>query len=281
MAEVPGQGHGLQEHFGQKHRGADIEVCATSTEPRDLAGQDPEIEMRAAADRGRVAGGMHVDDVGAHRDMHGGRNLETPRRGEDREALELRAAPSFDVTANRSAETETVAIAKDDGPVDLFPGLPSHSELAAAEDSVHLLGGLAGDRGLEVVNDPRAVERDRGDEAALHQVDDQGSEPDLENVRAHPPDERALPLPPPHDRRGHRAQLLRGEDPGEGRNEGGEPGPAGVGPSEVRNPHLAHPRLKRVGPDPREIERPAGAAFPGRRLRRAHRRRSSRSSQRM
>ena len=72
VAEVARQGDRLQEHLGQQHRGAHVQVDAAAAELRHQAGQDPEVEMAGAAHRGRIAGRVHVHDVGADRDVHGG-----------------------------------------------------------------------------------------------------------------------------------------------------------------------------------------------------------------
>ena len=48
-------------------------IYAAPAQSRDLAGEDPEVQVRGAADRRRVAGGVHVHDVGADGDVHGRR----------------------------------------------------------------------------------------------------------------------------------------------------------------------------------------------------------------
>ena len=64
-----------------------------------------------------------------------------------------------------------------------------HAEAPGAERFVDVLGGRSRERELEVVNDAGAVGRDRRDEAALHQIDQDRREPRLHDVRAEAPED--------------------------------------------------------------------------------------------
>src|SRR5688572_4131079 len=58
MAEVPRRGHRLQEDLGQEYRGSHVEIDAPSSELGHLGREQAEVEMRAAAERRRIAGGV-------------------------------------------------------------------------------------------------------------------------------------------------------------------------------------------------------------------------------
>src|SRR6185503_16562557 len=51
MAEVARERQRLQEHLGQHDRRADVQVDAASAEPRDLRGEQAEVEVGGAAER--------------------------------------------------------------------------------------------------------------------------------------------------------------------------------------------------------------------------------------
>ena len=57
---------------------------------------------------------------------------------------------------------------------------------------IDVLGRGAAKRDLEVVNEARAVQRDGGHVAALHQIDQDGRETGLDDVRAESPEDAAL-----------------------------------------------------------------------------------------
>ena len=69
------------------------------------------------------------------------------------------------------------------------PGLFGHAEAARPERLVDVLRRRAAERDLEVVDDARAVRGERRHKAALHQVDQHGPEPGLDDVRAEAPDD--------------------------------------------------------------------------------------------
>ena len=155
-----------------------------------------------------------------------------------------------EVAPHRGAEAEAVAVALDDRPVHLLAGLAGHAEGARAEPRLDVLRGLPGHRELEVVDDPRPVEGDRGDEAPLHEVDQDRREADLDHVGAQPPDDGPAAGAGPQDLVAQRAQRLAGEDPraGESRKRA-RPSPRRCGPAELRAGDLALPRREGVGRD--------------------------------
>ena len=71
VPEVTGQGHRLEEDLREEDRGADVQVNPASTQARDLSGEGAEVQMGRPAQSRRIAGGMHVYDVGPDRHVDG------------------------------------------------------------------------------------------------------------------------------------------------------------------------------------------------------------------
>src|SRR5207245_11419792 len=98
------------------------------------------------------------------------------------------------------------------GAVQDLAGLAGHPEGAALEARADVFRGSAVPGELEVVHQAGAVHRHRGEAAALDQVDDRGPEPDLDRVRAHAEDDRAIAAERPRDTVNGAAEAARGED---------------------------------------------------------------------
>ena len=223
VPEVAGERHRLQEDLRQHHRRSHVQVHAAPAQPRDLAREEPEVEVRRAAEGAGVAGRVHVDDVGADRDVHGRAQAEPPgRRQEARVQVARRGAARREVAADRGAEAQAVAVPLDDRAVHLLARLARHAEGPGAEARLDVLRGPPGHRDLEVVHDAGPVERDRGHEAALHEVDHHRREADLDDVGAEAPDHGAAAGAGAEDLVAQRAERLAGEDPREAVEEGGE-----------------------------------------------------------
>ena len=88
--------------------------------------------------------------------------------------------------------------------VEVLAGLFGHAELALAERGLHVFRSVARQRNLEIVDERRAVHRDSRNEAAIHQIDQDGPEAHLDHVPAHAPENGFAVLA----RRMHRAQEL-------------------------------------------------------------------------
>ena len=74
--------------------------------------------------------------------------------------------------------------------IQIFAGLFGHAELAFPERGFNVLRSVPGKRDLEIVDERRAVHRDSRDEAAIHQVHQNGAETDFDHVPAHAPEDR-------------------------------------------------------------------------------------------
>jgi len=212
VPEVAGQRHRLQEHLGQQHGRAHVEVDAAAAQTRHLPGEAAEIQVCRAPERARVTRGVHVHDVGADRHVDGRRQTQAPG-GSEQARLEVAGATRDQVAAQRGADAEALAVSLADRPVDLLAGFTGHPEGPGVETRRHVLRGPSGDRQLEVVNDAGAVQRDAAHEAAPHQVDDDRRQAHLQDVRTHAPEDGLAEAARPSDLAGQLAQRLAGEYP--------------------------------------------------------------------
>ena len=199
---------------------------------------------------------VQVHDVRPDRDVHRGREAEAPGRGEDAGVEVARPRPALrEVAAQGRPEAEAVPVALDDRTVHLRARLARHPEAAAAEARGHVFRGAPGDRQLEVVHETRAVERDRRHEAALHEVDHDRREPDLQDVRPHAPDHRTPARARAQDLVPQREKRLAREQARQAGQEGRERAAAAVEPRRVPQVDLAAPLGERVGRDTLEPQR--------------------------
>ena len=216
-----------------------------------------------------------MDDVRAHRHVHGGGPPGPPRRGQQAHLQVLRI-PSREVAAHCGAEAQAVAVALHDGAVDLLARLPRHPELPRAQAALHVLGRVAGHGQLEVVDDPGAVHGQARDQALLHEVDEDRRQAHLQDVRADPPQDRFAAIARPQDLGGQPPQDIRPQDARERVEERAERAAARVGAGELVQRDLALAAGQGVGTDALQVERgrsrcPSRTAFRARRAGRARR----------
>ena len=107
-------------------------------EPRDVRDEVPEIAQAALAERRAGRRRVHVDDVGADRDVDGDRDVEPRGRREDAGARELRL-PRGEKLRDRLTDAEAGADAFVDRVVQQPSGLLGHAEAAGAERFVDVL----------------------------------------------------------------------------------------------------------------------------------------------
>ena len=217
--------------------------------------------MGGAAEGGRIAGRVHVDDVGAHRHVDGGRQAETVRGGE-KAYVEVRRLPRIQVTPDGRAQAQAVPVPLDDGAIDLLARLAGHAELARSQARRNVLRGVAGHRQLEVVHHPRPVQRQAGHEGLLHQVDEDRGEPDLDHVGAEPPQDRLGERAAAQHVGGEAAQRLPSEDAGQRVEKLGDRSPARQRTAEVRARHLALAAGQGIGADAGEVQGIGRGAHP-------------------
>ncbi len=96
--------------------------------------------------------------------------------------------------------------------VEIFSGFFGHAELARAETGFDVFGSVAGERDLEVVDQRRAVHGDSGDEAALHQIDQDGAKADFDDVAADAPENGSALFARAVDCAEEMAEIVGGED---------------------------------------------------------------------
>ena len=187
--QVTGQVQRLDEHLGQDHGGSNVEVH-TSVEPGDDRGQKVKIPQAGRPDRRPVRTGMHVNDIGSDPDVNGGRKVEPRGRREDRQPPARQAVAQYGI-ADGTAQPGLAGCAIADGAVEKQTRLAGHAEAAVLEAGRHILGRGALIGELEVVNDPGAVHGDRGHDAAFHEIDQDGAQPDLDDMGAEADDDLA------------------------------------------------------------------------------------------
>jgi hypothetical protein len=71
--------------------------------------------------------------------------------------------------------------------VDVLAGFAGHAELAGAEAGFYVFGSVAREGDFEVVDERGAVHGDAGDEAALHEIDEDRTEADFDDVATDAP----------------------------------------------------------------------------------------------
>ena len=131
--------------------------------------------------------------------------------------------------------------------------LVRHPESPGTERFVDFLRCRAGERQLEVVNDRRAVGRERRHETALHQINQDRAEAGFDDVRADAPQDDAVAGARRHDRIDHRREIGAREDPGQRLHPAPHPA-ARHGASQIGRVRLAPARREGIGPDAGEIE---------------------------
>src|SRR5204863_6087427 len=72
--------------------------------------------------------------------------------------------------------------------VEIFSRFFGHAKLALAKSGFHIFGSVAGQRDFKIVNKRSAVHSDAGDETTFHQIDQNGTEADLDDMAADPPE---------------------------------------------------------------------------------------------
>ena len=134
--------------------------------------EKPEIVMRGIAESRALGRRMHVRNVRADGEMHGDRDASLVSRGKDTgfgmfgcDDAAVQELTRCLAVANSNTLRQLGDI------VEILAGFLGHAELAFAERRLNVLGSIPGKRNLEIVDQPRAVHGNSGNEAAIHQVD--------------------------------------------------------------------------------------------------------------
>src|SRR5260370_14691420 len=214
-ARIADDRNGFEEDFGQENGGAPVEIDAARMHLLDERAEEAEIKMRGGAESGAVGGGVHVGNVRADGDVDGHRNTVVVSGNEDAgiRMLDWNDAAREEL-AGGFAVADSSAIRKFGNFVDVLAGFLSHAELAFAEAGFDVFGSAARKRHFEIVNERGAVHGDTGDEAAFHQIDQDGAKSDFDDVAADAPENRfALPARG-MDRAEEVAEIFSGENIG-------------------------------------------------------------------
>ena len=189
-SQIANHGNGFQKNFRQKDGGAPIEIDAAGMHLLDKRAEEAKIVMRGIAERCAVGGGMHMRDVRADGEMN--------RQGDavfvsGNKNAGIRVF-DFDDAAREKlpggfAVADANAVGKLGEFVDVLAGFGGHPELPFTEAGFDVLGAVAGEGDLEIVDERRAVHGDSRDEAALHQIDQDQAQADFDDVAADAPED--------------------------------------------------------------------------------------------
>ncbi len=86
---------------------------------------------------------------------------------------------------HRMADAITRSGTITDGFIELYRCFFGHAECPLREDSIHILGGLAGEGKFVIVNDGRAICGDTRKQSVCQSLSDEAAETDLDRVSAH------------------------------------------------------------------------------------------------
>jgi hypothetical protein len=145
------------------------------------------------------------------------------------------------------AHSLAVPVPLRDGFIEDAPGVFGHTEPSVIDLVVHLFGRMAHERQLKIVNDARAVHGDGGNEPLLHPGDENGSETDLDHVRADSDNHRPAFAMCPRNSARHGAERPDGKNIGKRSIEQTEAATLSPGLGEIGDPHLAVTLLERIG----------------------------------
>ena len=188
-AEIAHHGNRFQKNLGQKNRGTPIEINASRMHQLHKRAEQTEIVMRGIAQRRAVSRWMHVRDVRADGQVNRHGDAAFVRHGEDAEI----GVFHFDDAAGKKLPgsfpvANPNAVSKFGDFVEILSCFFGHAELAFAKTGIHIFGSVSREGDFKIVNKRRAVHGDSGDESAFHQIDQNGSEADLDDVPADPPE---------------------------------------------------------------------------------------------
>ncbi len=147
--------------------------------------------MAGAADRSGVGCGMHVRGVGAHGDVdRHRRSLPVSLEQKTRPAV-LWGRPGFEPTSQRFAHAQSVAMARGNGAVHVAARFFGGAKAAVRQYRFDIFTGVSGECDFEIVDGRRAIERERGDVSAAHEVHQHRREAAFNHMATQSPDDRA------------------------------------------------------------------------------------------
>jgi len=180
------------------------------------------------------------------------RYLETVGGCEHAE-MGMRRLHLADASRHGLAESETLRHTLDDRRIQKLAGFLSHPEPAGPKRLVDILRRAACNRQLEVVDDPRAICRKRGNEAALHQIDQNRSKTRLDDMGAEAPDDSPIAIARRTDR-GHNGDEIGGGKHSRQRRQERRDATATIRSCTISGIRLALSRPERIGVNAGQIE---------------------------
>ena len=145
--------------------------------------------MRGGAESGAVRGAVHVRNIRADGEMHGDGDAEFVGGSQDAGACV--GYIDHGVVEKLSGG---LAVAKPcphchfRDLVQIFARFRGHAECTGSQTGFDIFGSVANQRDFEIVDEGGAVHGERGDEAAAHEVDEDGTEANLDDVAADAPE---------------------------------------------------------------------------------------------
>src|SRR5271156_3425876 len=133
--------------------------------------------------------------------------------------------------------------------IDVCASFLGHAELAFTDAGVHIFGGVADHGDFEIVNQRGTVHGHTGDEAAAHQIDENGAEAGLYNMPAHAPQDGLLLLFCAMKSSEEFPEILCGKNIGKRVEKFSDAGIAARGLGEIADADLAFAAVERIGVD--------------------------------
>src|SRR3954466_5213655 len=131
--------------------------------------------MTGVADGSAAGGWMLMDDLGAEGRVYGAGNSQTMRGEEDRQ-LAVRQSQLRQGTRERLTHAPTVLHAESEGFIHSATGFLGHAEGAVDQSARDVFRSGAEARDLVVVDGGRPVHCQVGDDATVHQLDQERGE---------------------------------------------------------------------------------------------------------
>src|SRR5262249_9522595 len=211
--QVADNRNSFKKHFGQQDGRTPVEVDPARMHSLNESAEEPEIKIRGRAERGAVDGSMHVGNVGADGEMDGYRYV-LPVSGDKHTRIRMLdlANTAVQNLGGRLSVTDANAMRELGKFVEILAGFFSHTEFAGAKARFHVFRSVTGHSDFEIVNEGGSIHGDSGNEAALHQIDQDGAETDLDDVSADAPDD-SFALAARHMHRAEKmAEILAGKN---------------------------------------------------------------------
>src|SRR5580658_4844889 len=157
---------------------------------------------------------------------------------------QARTAEEF---AGSFAEPDLTSLRADGGFVEVQARLLGHSEFTAAKNGFDVFRRAAHQRDFKVVNEPRAIHCDPAHKAAIHEIDQERPEADLDDVASDSPNNGFTAAASIHNRIANFAQIFSGQNARKRFEKIREVAARFVRPSELFEMNFVRPVRERIG----------------------------------